>query len=98
MLYNSIISSWQKCNYFSVCLGFSIENSVNGTWSESEWGTVATIQCKKHFVVFGARELTCGDGWSSDPSLTSCERLSKLKKGLDTIVHETVTDYKRCYL
>ena len=69
---------------FPACPGFSIVESNTGPWSVSGQGTVATIQCKKHFVVIGARELTCEDGWSSEPNSTSCKRLSKLK-GLDII-------------
>eukprot|EP00116_Pleurobrachia_bachei_P002595 sb/3462857/ len=61
------------------CPGFSVDDSTNGPWPTSAWGTVATIKCKNHFVVLGSRELTCGDGkeWSSDPKLTSCEQISK---------------------
>ena len=50
------------------CPAFTVEGSTQGNWTDSQTGTIVTIQCAVTYALVGAEILTCQESgsWSSD--------------------------------
>eukprot|EP00116_Pleurobrachia_bachei_P003334 sb/3463596/ len=57
-----------------MCLGFTVDGSVQGSWDDTDSGQTVTINCQENHVRDGSRDRTCSDGeWDKDAPL--CRQL-----------------------
>ena len=61
--------------YPSVCPGFTVDGSVQGSWDDTDPGKTVTIECQKKHVRDGSGERTCNsDGeWNKEAPLCVLE-------------------------
>ena len=89
-LISFIHSSWfiviqikQKCktlvssneHFPPVCTGFTVDGSVQGSWSDTDAGQTVTINCQEKHVLDGSSERTCNSNgeWNKEAPLCILE-------------------------
>eukprot|EP00116_Pleurobrachia_bachei_P013039 sb/3473301/ len=67
--------------FLSVCPGFTVDGSVQGSWNDTDQGQTVTINCQEKHVRDGSSERTCNSGgeWNKDAPL--CRQLGKYLYG-----------------